>query len=278
MRVWPALGRAAALLSAAVTLLALLGIAPLSDLGRAAPHPTTANLGDRSARHVVLALGDSVPAGTACGCRPFPELYGALLGRAGTTSVTVTDDAVSGLDSTGLLDQLRTPAVRGDVRRADVVLVTVGANDFTDHHDEVVRGGCDTTPSSACLGDEVTALRSHLDAALAGIRALRGDHPTTVLVTGYWNVFEDGQVMHDAAGGTGLRASLRLTRTVNAAIRSAATAAGARYVDLFDPFQGAGGEDIDSLLAADGDHPDAAGHRLIARTLLDAGLARTSWR
>lgn len=51
------------------------------------------------------------------------------------------------------------------------------------------------------------------------------------------------------------------------------TRAGAHYVDLFSPFE-RGDRDVDSLMAADGDHPDAAGHELIARTLLSAGLPR----
>jgi len=58
---------------------------------------------------------------------------------------------------------------------------------------------------------------------------------------------------------------------VNAGIRSAAAKHGGVYVDLFTPFRGAdGSKDCTALLAADGDHPDAAGHALIARTLLAA--------
>ena len=50
---------------------------------------------------------------------------------------------------------------------------------------------------------------------------------------------------------------------------------GAHYVDLFRPFEQSG-RDVTSLMAPDGDHPNAAGHELIARTLLDAGLPRMS--
>lgn len=254
------------MLLAALTLLALFAMAPLQDQG-AVTRGTTS-----SGRHAVVALGDSVPSGAACGCVPFPEVYGTLLSQRTGTSVTVSNDAVSELDTTGLLAQFQQTSLTDQVRRADVVLVTIGANDFLDHHDDVLQGSCGTTPTSDCLSDELASMRSHLTSVLAEVGALRHGEPTSVLVTGYWNVFEDGQVAQKAAGLSGLAASIQLTRTVNTAIESVATAAGAQYVDLYRPFQDRSGTDIDSLLSPDGDHPNAAGHRLIASTLLDAGL------
>jgi lysophospholipase L1-like esterase len=220
------------------------------------------------APHTVLALGDSVPSGARCGCRPFPQMYGALLHQRTGAPVTVDNRAVGGLDTTGLIAQLRTPAMQAAVRRSDVVLVTIGANDFSDHHDEVVHGRCEQGDHD-CVSDELGSMGAHLGSVLATIRALRAGQPTTLLVTGYWNVFEDGAVARRAFGASGLQASLQLTRRANAVIASVSASAGARYVDLFAPFQQHGG-DITSLLAWDGNHPDAAGHELIARALLGA--------
>ena len=223
-------------------------------------------------RHQVLALGDSVPAGKACGCRPFPETYASLLaGRTGT-SVAVDNRAVSGLDTDQLVSQLGTSQVQDAVRRSDIVLITIGANDFGDHHDDVVDGRCETADTD-CVSDELASLQGRLASVLAKVRALRGGRPTTVLTTGYWNVFEDGDVARRAYGDAGLQASLRLTRRANAVIRSVSAGAGARYVDLFEPFEQSG-RDVTSLMAADGDHPNAAGHDLIARVLVAAGLPR----
>jgi lysophospholipase L1-like esterase len=48
----------------------------------------------------------------------------------------------------------------------------------------------------------------------------------------------------------------------------AARATGALYVSTYTAFKGpAGTNDPTGLLAADGDHPNAAGHQLIARTI-----------
>ncbi|MBM7519490.1 SGNH/GDSL hydrolase family protein [Nocardioides nitrophenolicus] len=217
----------------------------------------------------VLALGDSVPAGNACDCEPYPVRYGELLGTATHTRVTVDNRAVGGSDSADLLDELDDPDLRAVVRRADIVLLTIGANDFGDQHDDIVGGRC--SPDEAdCVGDELTALRERLTAALGTIRALRGARPTTVLVTGYWNVFEDGDVAREDYGPEGLSAARALTRRANAVIHTVSDAAGARYVDLAAAFRDAG-SDPTELLADDGDHPNAAGHDLIARALLAAG-------
>ena len=74
-----------------------------------------------------------------------------------------------------------------------------------------------------------------------------------------------------------VRGSDRLTRRVNAAIEVAAHAAGARYIDGYRPFKGAGSRDCTALLAADGDHPNAAGHEVLARSLV-AQLGRLARR
>jgi lysophospholipase L1-like esterase len=261
------------LLSALIAVLVgALGASPILD--RDAPDHPAASRPPAPAGHVVLALGDSVPAGRACDCEPFPETYGSLLARRTGTRVTVLNKAVSGLDTSQLVTQLGTADVADAVRRSDVVLVTIGANDFADHHDEVVDDECTTTDRD-CVSDELASLRDHLASVLATLRRLRQGQPTSVLVTGYWNVFEDGDVARRAYGTSGLRSSLRLTTRANAVIRSACSSSGARYVDLFRAFEEPG-HDTTPLMAADGDHPDAAGHALIARALLDAGLPRTS--
>ena len=249
------------------------GASPVLDSRAAAPVdvPTAAPTAAPT-RHVVLAVGDSVPSGHACDCVPFPQTYGSLLGEVVGAPVTVDNRAVSGLDTAGLLAQLRSQGMQDAVRASDVILVTIGANDFGDRHGQVVDGDCGSGGTD-CVADDLASMRTRLAAALARINALRGGRPTSVLVTGYWNVFQDGDVARRAYGESGLRASLRLTRRANAAIASVATDAGDRYVDLYQPFEESG-RDVTSLMAADGDHPNAAGHDLIAQTLLDSGLPR----
>jgi lysophospholipase L1-like esterase len=269
VRIARAVLRAAASMSVTAALLVVPGNTSLLDRDASRlPRATTVS---GPAHHAVVALGDSVPAGAACSCDPFPASYAALLSRRTRTPVTVANEAISGLDTIGLLAQIKEERKVADaVRQADVVLVTIGANDFGDHHDQVLEGSC-TTGQTDCVSDEMVAMRATLTKVLGEIRALRQGRSTSVLVTGYWNVFEDGEVAQRASGAAGRQASITLTRNVNAAISSVSATAGTHYVDLFEAFQNRG-RDIDSLLAPDGDHPDAAGHALIAQTLVDAGL------
>jgi lysophospholipase L1-like esterase len=220
----------------------------------------------------VVALGDSVTAGTACNCSAFPAVYGGLLGRRTGASVTVDNLGVSGLDSAGLLGQL--DQADSAVAGADVVLLTIGANDFGDHHDEITEGRCAPADGGDCVSDELEQLSGNLNRILTRIRALREARVTTVLVTGYWNVFEDGEVARQAFPPEGVAATVELTRRVNKVVAAVSASHGAAYVDLFGPFENRGRVGVTRLLAADGDHPDAAGHLLIAQVLAQAGLPK----
>jgi lysophospholipase L1-like esterase len=229
----------------------------------------------RTAALRVVALGDSVTGGTACNCSAFPAVYGGLLGRRTGSQVTVDNLGVSGLDSAGLLGQLdqADSAEARAVKGADIVLLTIGANDFGDHHDDVTEARCASTAGGDCVSDELEQLSSNLHRILTGIRTLREAKATTVLVTGYWNVYEDGEVARQAFPPEGVAATVELTRRVNTVIAAVCASHGAAFVDLFGPFE-KDGVGVTRLLAADGDHPNAAGHLLIAQVLAKAGLPK----
>jgi lysophospholipase L1-like esterase len=223
----------------------------------------------------IVALGDSVASGGPCGCTPFPQLYGADLARDRGVQTHTVNLGADGQTSGDLLATLRDPgsAASRAVGRADVVLVTIGANDFLDRHDDVTTGKCLGGRDTACVADDLTSMVGNVTAIVGRIHRLREGRPTAVLVTGYWNVFEDGRVARRTFPALGVRATQRLTLLANAGIRKAADTAGGTYVDLFAPFNGPQARgDTTHLLASDGDHPNAAGQALIARRLVAAGL------
>lgn len=221
----------------------------------------------------VVALGDSVPAGAACpGCTSFPYLYGKEFAAATGDPVSVQDLAVGGLDSAGLLASLvsATPQAAA-VTTADVVVVTVGANDLVAAREDYGAGRCGGADHLDCFRALLPGVRSRLAAVLHRIAVLRGRAPTTVLVTDYWNVFEDGASAVAELGRDEVLDARTVTRAENQVLCDAATGAGARCVDLYVPFLGSRGDgDPSRLLAPDGDHPSQAGHDLIAATLLAA--------
>ena len=249
----------------------LLGIAGLfgatpSTAHQPEPTPTPTRAGHAHA--TVVGIGDSVTAGSHCDCTDFVHLYARWLPPFEGGPATATNLGVGGSTSADLRSDLEHPsATTQAVSGADIVLVTIGANELAPLQRTWARAGCE----SDCWQDSVEGVRSNISAIVDDIHRLRHGKPTTILVTNYWNVFIDGQVARRRKGLSYLRWSDRLTRAVNGAICRGARSAGARCVDLYAPFKGGdGNQDPTNLLAADGDHPNAAGHRLIARVLLAA--------
>jgi lysophospholipase L1-like esterase len=227
------------------------------------PQPTPSS----RPRATVVGIGDSVTSGSHCHCTDFVRLYARELPRSQGGPATAINLGVGGSTSADLRSDLEHPsAATKAVSRADIVLVTIGANELAPLQRTWARAGCE----SDCWQESVEGVRADISAIVDDIYRLRQGEPTTVLVTNYWNVFIDGQVARRQKGLSYLRWSDRLTRAVNGAICSGARSAGARCVDLYAPFKGDGSQDPTDLLAADGDHPNAAGHRLIARVLLAA--------
>ncbi|MGI8458625.1 MAG: SGNH/GDSL hydrolase family protein [Propionibacteriaceae bacterium] len=262
--------------------LAALALVPLSDVPDDPPEGglrtvIAAPTADRTRTPwQITALGDSVTAGSNCDCTAFPALYAADLAAADDRTVAVTNGGQAGATSDDLLDELRDPSdpVGSAISASELVVVTIGANDFADQHDQVEAGDCGDPDDLQCARAGLAHLHDTLAAILAEITTLRRGRSTAVLVTGYWNVFEDGDTAVQAYPAAGISASRDLTVAVNNVEREVAANHRDIYVDLFRPFVGADGmSDPTGLLAADGDHPNAKGHQAIAAALLAAGVA-----
>ncbi|BCJ47787.1 hypothetical protein GCM10010168_21460 [Actinoplanes ianthinogenes] len=199
---------------------------------------------------IVVTLGDSVPAGTACSCTPFPDLYARMLSpRAQSVNL-----AQPGFTTADVQDQISHGGIRDSLRAASVVLVMAGANDMAEAIDD---------------GDDYVSAAQRVGAAMSSIvNAVRADHgsPVKILVLGYWNVVKDGDVGLAEYGADGLKAAKQATSYDNDALRQAAGQSGATFLTTSALFTG----DPTGLLAADGDHPNAAGHQAIAHMLYGA--------
>jgi acyl-CoA thioesterase-1 len=206
----------------------------------AGPHPVEAG------PHTVVTFGDSVPAGTSCGCDPFPALYAR---QQHTTDVNLSSP---GSTSADFLAQI--PSSRDVLSSTAEVVVMTGANDIADDVDQ---------PSQ--YADVAAAVESNVAAAISAIEQI---HRMPVIVLGYWNVVLDGQVAAEQYGPDGVRRSTAATAEVNAALQSAASQSGATYISTEKAFHGQdGNHDPTDLLSSDGDHPNAAGHAAIAALL-----------
>ena len=209
---------------------------------------------------VMETLGDSVPYGTRCGCTPFPSLTASRLAALYGPKVIPYNDSYPGYRVDNVLAQLtRSAGVRARVRSAHVVVVEIGANDVG------YSSACGTR--AACYTARLPHLRTQLTRIVGTIRALAAGRRIGVVLLGYWNVWLDGK--YAAARGTAyVRASVTVTQATNATIRSVAQSSGAAYADLWLAFRGTTSRDDTALLATDGDHPDSAGHAVIAAAVV----------
>jgi lysophospholipase L1-like esterase len=216
---------------------------------------------------VVVGLGDSVPAGTACQCTAFVQLVADKLQRVSPERVAAFNDALAGLTSSGLLAQVADDdTVALHIAAASTVLVEIGANDVD--YSRWLSPVCRRLTVAQCYRPQVERIEANIRAIIARIRQLRGLHETHIVVVDYWNVWQDGAVAA-ALGREFVHVSRQVTADVNRAIVAGAASVGdVDDVDLVAAFDGVGdNRDATALLAADGNHPNAAGHRVIADTI-----------
>jgi lysophospholipase L1-like esterase len=212
----------------------------------------------------VVGVGDSVTSGQNCSCATFVAMYASDLASTRGLNTSAVNLGVSGWTSVQLLQAMTKPgAFRDQLAKADVLLVTIGANDLLPLESKQ-PAGCPVT----CYGPMLDSLGHNVTLIVAAARAAHPGHPSTILVTDYWNVFQDGDVGTSENGASFQSWSEALTRAASNSVCTAARQAGATCVGLYAPFKGNGSKNPTALLAADGDHPNAAGHQLIASTLL----------
>ena len=221
----------------------------------------------------LVALGDSVPAAQHCpGCLGYvPQLAHDLADATGRR-VGYTNLAYGGYTSAATLRLLSTPRAASVVAAADAVVITVGYNDINGADAAQAAGSCS---GMACYAPVLPGIQQRLRLIVARVRALRGQRPTAIRVTDYYNSWYGDRAAARAHGGTGYwELSRTFTDALNEAITRGAQAAGARVVHLAGAFNGPDERgDAGRLLAADHDHPNQAGHDLIARLVAAAGWA-----
>src|SRR3954451_13187720 len=145
----------------------------------------------RPQRLTVVGIGDSVTAGSACDCTDFVRLYAAGVPVSAGGPARAVNLGEGGQTSAQLLSELSSGgAMSHQVASADVVLVTIGANDLLPLLDTWSSSGC----AASCSSPSVQAVARNITGVVDRTRGLRAGHPTRILVTDYWNVFEDGDV------------------------------------------------------------------------------------
>jgi lysophospholipase L1-like esterase len=231
-----------------------------SPAGSPSPTPT--------ATWSLAALGDSIPAGTACDCTPYPQLSASDLSLPDGPAVTASNEAVAGFTSFNVLHQLSSAGAAIDqVKAARLVEIEVGANDVAP------SSSCGT--DVACYLPKITDLRANLHDIVDRVHELTAGHAVKVVLLDYWSVWLGGQYAHQQ-GQAYADAAASVTDKVNTEIREIAAQTGSAYVDLRAAFKGPDyAYDETHYLATDGIHPNAAGHQQIAAALGEVAQKRT---
>jgi lysophospholipase L1-like esterase len=210
-----------------------------------------------SPSRLIVALGDSVPYGTNCDCRPYPALTADGLTKNSGQAASTMNDAVPGYTTSDVLRQLTSDsAVIGHVRAADAVEIEVGANDVA------YSSTCGTAVD--CYAPKVPTIEQNLSSIVSRVHELTSGHKVLVVLLDYWSVWLGGKYAA-AHGDAYVDAAKTMTEEVDAAIKSSAAGTGSTYIDLRAAFKGPDyAYDETHYLSSDGDHPNAAGHQQIA--------------
>ena len=205
----------------------------------------------------IVALGDSVPRGTHCDCRPYPPLTADDLTASSGRNVTATNDSVAGYTTAAVLRQLRQNRnVIAHVRAARALEIEIGANDVG------YSKSCGTNVE--CYSPRLPQLEKNLTSIVRRVDALTSGHRTLVVLLDYWSVWLGGQYAA-AKGEDYVDAAAAVTDEVNRAIKATASKSHSEYVDLRAAFKGPDySYDETHYLSSDGDHPNAKGHEQIA--------------
>ena len=228
----------------------------------------------------IAVLGDSIPYGQQdCGgCTTFIDLYARHLEKKLDRPVVAdnlsTHDGLRGAD---LVTRIHDDeSYRQRVAVSDIVIVTIGHNDQpwnspTSECDAYTYGPFEWESwIEPCIGDRVRKQARVVTDVLAEAASLRSGESTVFMVTTDYN-----DVITPGADRAEITTSSTVLDAYRDGICHAAAKAGAACVDIYPAFNGPDGRrPAGELLAPDGTHPSAKGHKAIARVLADLDLAK----
>jgi lysophospholipase L1-like esterase len=211
------------------------------------------------------ALGDSLAAGALAQLGYVPR-YATYVNTDTGATITTLNLGIPGWASGDLLNALQNdPAFRNQVSGAQVVTWDVGGNDLSTAHDSFVNKTCGGTDNQDCLRSAVSKFQTNWDAIVVELLKLRDPGETILRTMDIYNPY----VASDMQAGRFTTVEPYLDQ-VNKHIHDNAKANNIPVAEVHTAFNGADGTQDPGtlgLIAADGFHPNDAGHKVIADQL-----------
>ncbi len=195
----------------------------------------------------VLAMGDSLARGTGdlTGMGFAGHVVAGLNGEGG--AAILFNIAEEGLRTSMLLSQVKEPETAEGIRRADLILISIGGNDIRPIED--VESGL----KPRYFDDALNAFTDQLDETLHIIREENGD--AFIVFIGLYNL--DYSASNAENTGYLLEWNCAVQRLVASFEKSL-------FIPTYDLFQ----LNASAYLSADGLHPNAEGHAAIGDRIL----------
>ncbi|WP_276351504.1 GDSL-type esterase/lipase family protein [Cohnella caldifontis] len=207
----------------------------------------------------ITALGDSLTVGTGDETgNGYVKTAAADLSKAMGKPVRVINNlAIGGLRADQLLEHLDDKGYVDAIVQADIVMLTIGANDLFEFATDggSLAQGSEISPEQ--LDSRLPVAEKRLSDVLAALRMLNG--AARIVYVGLYNPFYDVESLRIPASDT--------IQKWNAYAHGFAAADGnATVVPTFDLFE----SDIGSYLSSDHFHPNEAGYARIAARIVQA--------
>ncbi|AWP37979.1 GDSL family lipase [Heyndrickxia coagulans] len=192
----------------------------------------------------ITAIGDSLTRGTGdTAGKGYAGYVADRLKKKTKKAVLLQNNGIKGLTSSGLLEQLKQPQIKRELKSADIILLTIGGNDL------FAGGEALDHLNTAYIEKLEKPYLANLKQIYAGIRAV--NKTAIVYHVGLYNPFID----------------LSEAKTTSAIVRkwnfdSASVASDfpkVIYVPTFDLFE----QNVNDYLYSDKFHPNTAGYQLI---------------
>ena len=217
------------------------------------------------------ALGDSLAAGLLAQ-EGYVSRYATYVNTDTGSKITTLNTGIPGWKSADLLNALqKDPVFRNQVSGAELVTWDIGGNDFSGPHDSFVNNTCGGPDNQDCLRSAVSTFETNWDAITVELLKLRDPSKTILRTMDIYNPY----VAADTQAGRFATLEPYLDQ-VNNHIHENAKANNIPVAAVHTAFNGADGTTDPGtlgLMAADGFHPNDAGHKVIADQFRALGYA-----